>query len=139
MIHTALYAALCGVALVALSLRVIRLRRRLGVSVGHGGAPDLERAMRVQANFTEYVPLTLILLALAEQLGLAPLAIHALGLLLLAGRAAHFLGFRSTAAPGSLRVGGMALTFTTLLLLAGIVAVQVVMAAPGLLDLPGPR
>jgi len=125
MTHTAIYAALAGLALVFLSLRVIAIRRREGISVGHRDNPSLERAMRVQANFAEYTPLALILLGLCETLGLATAAIHALGICLLAGRLAHFLGFRSPEAPGALRVGGMAVTFGVLITLAAVLLVQV--------------
>ncbi len=67
-----LYAALLGFLLVYLSIRVIRLRRRFKVAIGAGGEAAIERAARVQANFSEYVPMALILLLLAEiQGGLA--------------------------------------------------------------------
>ncbi len=66
-----LYAALLGFLLVYLSIRVIRLRRRLKVAIGAGGEAAIERAARVQANFSEYVPIALILLLLAEIQGAA--------------------------------------------------------------------
>ncbi len=94
-----LYAALLGFLLVYLSIRVIRLRRRLKVAIGAGGEPAIgaggepaiERAARVQANFSEYVPMVLILL-LAEIQGGSPLVLHAIGLALVVGRAAHAFG-----------------------------------------------
>ncbi len=61
-----LYAALLGFLLVYLSIRVIRLRRRLEVAIGAGGEAAIERAARVQANFSEYLPIALILLLLAS-------------------------------------------------------------------------
>ena len=67
-----LYAALLGFLLVHLSIRVIRLRRRLKVAIGVGGEAAIERAARVQANFSEYVPIALILLLLAEIQGARP-------------------------------------------------------------------
>ena len=66
---TPLYAALLGCLLVYLSIRVIRLRRRFKVAIGAGGEAAIERAARVQANFSEYVPIGLILLLLAEASG----------------------------------------------------------------------
>ncbi len=108
---TALCAAISGLLLIFLSVRVIAQRRTQGVSLGHAGNPALERAMRVQANFAEYTPLVLIMLALAELQGLPSWALHVAGLVFLAARIMHFLGFRSEEAPGRLRVMGMALTF----------------------------
>ena len=115
---TALYAGLSGIALVLLSVRVIRLRRRLRVAVGHAGDPELERAIRLQGNFTEYTPLFLVLLFLSEMQGAPPAAVHAAGICFLIARLAHFLGFRSAASPGLLRVAGMGLTFAPIILLA---------------------
>ena len=121
---TALYAAVSGLLLIYLSVRVIGQRRAHGVSVGHAGEPALERAMRVHANFTEYTPLVLIMLAMAELQGLPPWALHLLGLTFLAGRALHFLGFRSAEAPGRLRALGMALTFGVIGTLAVVLPAQ---------------
>ena len=126
---TALYAAACALFLVFLSVRVIDMRRRHRVSVGHGDAPELERAMRVQANFTEYTPLVLVMLALAELQGLPGWALHLAGLGFVAARVLHFLGFRSSEAPGQFRMLGMALTFGVLITLAVVLPVQVLLAA----------
>lgn len=121
---TGVYAAIAALAFVYLSMRVIRIRRGKGISVGPAGDPELERAIRVQGNFIEYAPITLLLLFIAEQNGLAGLATHLLGLLFLAGRLIHFRGFRSADAPGRLRVAGMVITFTVLGILATITIIQ---------------
>ncbi len=126
---TALYAAVSGLFLIFLSVRVIGQRRAQDVSVGHAGSPDLERAMRVQANFAEYTPLVLVLLALAELQGLPPWALHGLGLIFLAARMLHFLGFRSVDAPGRLRTLGMALTFGVIGTLSVLLPVQWLLSA----------
>ena len=126
---TALYAATCALFLVFLSVRVIGLRRRHSVSVGHGGAPELERAMRVQANFAEYTPLVLVMLALAELQGLPGWALHLAGLGFVVARLLHFLGFRTADGPGQFRMVGMALTFGVLVTLAVILPVQMLLSA----------
>ncbi len=105
-----LYAALLGFLLVYLSIRVIRLRRRLKVAIGAGGEAAIERAARVQANFSEYVPMVLILL-LAEIQGGSPLVLHAIGLALVVGRAAHAFGVSQAAEDYRWRTLGMTLTF----------------------------
>lgn len=115
MVITPVYAALLAGLFFALSVRIVRLRRRLRVAVGDGGEPELLRAIRAHGNFAEYVPLTVLLLALAESQGNPPLLLHALGLALLAGRIAHAWGISRTAEELRYRVFGMAATFTALL------------------------
>ncbi|MGZ9080482.1 MAG: MAPEG family protein, partial [Burkholderiales bacterium] len=60
MIVTPLYAALLGLWLLVLSLRVVQQRRAARVSLGDGGNTALQRAIRAQGNFVEYVPLALL-------------------------------------------------------------------------------
>lgn len=110
LVVTALYAAPLALLLVWLSLRVIGARRRHRVPLG-AGHPAVERAMRAQANCAEYAPLGLILLGLLEGLGLPALALHALGLMLLAGRVAHGWGMSREPEDFRFRVAGMGLTF----------------------------
>ncbi|MEM9878793.1 MAG: MAPEG family protein [Pseudomonadota bacterium] len=111
---TGLYAGLAALFLIFLSVRVIGQRRSGKVSVGTGNNADLERAMRVQANFTEYTPLLLILLGIAELGQLAGPVLHGFGVAIITGRVFHFIGFASPQAPGRFRVLGMMLTFATL-------------------------
>ena len=121
---TSLYAALSGFFLIFLSARVINQRRTARVSVGHADSPDLERAMRVQGNFVEYAPITLILLMLAEMQGLPTLAVHVFGLAFLASRVSHFAGFKSQEAPGRYRMFGMVGTFLIIGALGVVLIVQ---------------
>lgn len=116
---TPLYAALCALLLIAVSLRVITLRNRHNVRLGDGGHDDLRAAIRVQGNFAEYVPLALLLLFLLELSRQAPLwALHLLGLALFLGRLAHAFGLTRTLGRSPGRVIGMALTFSMLLIAA---------------------
>ena len=111
---TSFYAAAAALGLILLSLRVIRLRRRHRISIGHQGSDEMERAIRVHGNFVEYTPFFLILLALSEMQGLPVAALHGAGAGFLLARLSHFFGFRSEAAPGVYRVLGMALTFAVI-------------------------
>ncbi len=121
---TGLYAAIAALMLVFVSARVIGQRRSQKVSVGTGGNPGVERAMRVQGNFTEYVPLTLILLGLAELNGLQGIWVHALGATMIFARMLHFIGFSSENGPMLGRVVGMLITFGVLVVLSGVVGFQ---------------
>lgn len=112
---TPIYAAALTVLFLVLTARVITYRRAHKVSLGHGGDPVLERRMRAQGNFAEYVPLCLILLLGAELAGAQALWLHGTGLLLLTGRLMHGIGFSFLRESMILRVGGMVLTLVALL------------------------
>jgi len=92
------YAGLLGLLLVALSAQVVLARRRYRVGLGAGSEEGLQQAIRVQANFVEYVPFAVILLVLAELTGLPLPALHGAGVLLVASRILHAIGL--TQSPG---------------------------------------
>lgn len=108
------YASLLAALYIFLSLRVIRMRRRERVAVGDGNNLRLRRAIRVHANFAEYVPLALILVAFVEMQRSTALLVHALCLSLVIGRVIHAYGVSQEKEDYRLRVAGMALTFTTI-------------------------
>ena len=111
---TAFYAALLAALFLLLSVRVIGWRRHRRVELGHGEDLELLRRMRVHANFAEYVPFTLLLMALAESMAPPRLFLHLVGLILLAGRLMHAYGLSQTPHILRYRVWGMTLTFTAL-------------------------
>ena len=119
MTFTSLYAAVFGLILVVLSVRTLRLRRRLKIGIGHGDQPLMERAMRVHANFCEYVPIALLLMFLYEYSLGSSYWVHVLGMLLLAGRIAHAYGVSQAKEDYRFRVFGMALTFTVIISASG--------------------
>jgi len=109
-----LYASLLALFYVYLSARTIGVRRKAQISIGDGGDEAMLRAMRVHANFSEYAPITLVLLALMDIQGGQIWLLHALGVLFSVARLSHAYGISSAQAPGKFRVGGMVGTFTTL-------------------------
>ena len=113
---TALYASLCGLWLVKLSLKVIKLRRQHKVMLGDGGHADLEAAIRTQGNATEYMPIILILMILLEWAGASWWLIHLAGLTLIIGRLVHASALRN--ADVKRRVLGMKMTFYLIMALA---------------------
>jgi len=113
-----IYAAFLATLFVYLSVRTIRARRSLGIGLGHAENPVMLRAMRVHANFAEYVPFALFLLFLVESSGANPLVVHALGVALLAARLSHAYGVSQQKENFRFRVFGMATTFTVLLVCA---------------------
>ena len=90
---TALYVVLNAAIMLALATNVIRMRYRTRTRFGDTGNPEMMRAVRAHGNNTEYVPIALILLVLAHNLGGSLLLIHAIGLPLTVGRVLHGLGF----------------------------------------------
>ncbi len=101
-----------------LGLRVSLLRRKLKVSIGHGGKTAIAVRMRAHANFTEYAPFFLILLGLVELAKGTQTWLWLVAILFILGRIAHAFGMdRPT--PNPLRVGGIILTWATLIALAG--------------------
>jgi uncharacterized membrane protein YecN with MAPEG domain len=108
------YAVLLATLFIFLSARVIRTRRQEKVAIGDGNNPRLQRAIRVHANFSEYVPLALILVTFAEIQHFPPPVIHALCLMLITGRMSHAYGVSQQKEDFRFRVAGMALTFITI-------------------------
>jgi len=120
-----IYAALLALVFVALSVRTLRLRRRLRIAVGDAGDKTMLRAMRVHANFAEYVPLTLLILHFAEAGGAMPVLVHLLCGALVVGRIVHAYGVSRRQEDFRFRVLGMSLTFCAL-----IAAALLVLAVP---------
>jgi uncharacterized membrane protein YecN with MAPEG domain len=88
MIITAFYAGVLGLLYLVLSLRVVQLRRR-GIPFGDGGDPQMLRVIRGHANFAEYVPLILVMMLVLELGRTSLYVLHALGIVLVAGRVLH--------------------------------------------------
>jgi len=112
---TVLYAGLLGVMSLLISFKAGSLRGKLGVSIGDGGHQELLLAMRRHGNFVEYVPLTLLIIALLEMNGGPPLAIHLLAGGLILFRFAHAVGLKADTMAGAGRFIGAAGTALVLL------------------------
>ena len=111
---TSIIASLLTIIFVKLSFAVIGLRRKNKVGLGSGGHEDLERAIRTQGNFAEYVPFGIILVACLE-LNCAPWWLVAIpGIALIIGRLIHAKGMNIPPPDFSQRVLGMKFTFGTL-------------------------
>ncbi len=118
LLMTSIIAAILTIIFVKLSFAVIGLRRKNKVGLGSGGYDDLERAIRAQGNFAEYVPIGLILIACLE-LNDAPWWLVILpGITLIIGRLIHAKGINEPPPNFSSRVLGMKFTFGTLITLA---------------------
>lgn len=121
MIITPLYAGLLSLLFLVLSARVVKLRMA-GVSLGDGGNPQLLRRIRAHGNFSEYVPLILLMMALLEYSHYPAWLLHAIGLTLLVARLLHGYALSFTEKFKTGRFYGAALTFA-LLLVCGLLCI----------------
>ena len=114
---TGLYLAFLALLYAVLGLQVSRLRRGNRVLFGDGDNRELRSAIRAHANFMEYVPIIVLMIALLEMSGTPAARIHWLMGLLLIARLLHPLGMY--VGPRTLqfqicRVGGISLTWLVL-------------------------
>lgn len=115
---TGFYASLLGILYIGLAINIIRLRKKFKVGINDGGNKDLAKAIRVHGNFSEYVPVALILFACYELNHASVIMLHALGAALVVGRALHVIGLSKTIGVSMQRQVGMLSTFFVILILA---------------------
>jgi uncharacterized membrane protein YecN with MAPEG domain len=114
---TGFYLALLALLYVVLGLQVSRLRRGHRVVFGDGDNIKLRSAIRAHANFAEYVPIIVLLVALLEMSGLPAMRVHLLMGTLLVARLLHPLGMYvgpRTTQFQMCRIGGIVLTWIVL-------------------------
>ena len=119
----ALWSGLLILLLGVLSIRVILARRKYKVAIGDGGVPEVALAARVFGNAAEYIPVGIGALILLYHLEMPVLAIHGLGVTLLAGRTIHAVGLSGHKSTFG-RVAGMVLTFVALFVAGGMLVVH---------------
>jgi hypothetical protein len=115
---TAAYLGILALLYAVLGLQVSRLRRGNQVLFGDGGNIKLRSAIRAHANFAEYVPLIVLMVAMLEISGMPAARVHLLMGALLVAPLLHPLGMY--VGPRTLqfqicRVGGILLTILVLI------------------------
>ena len=115
---TPIYAGLITLLFVFLSFKVFGARGKAKVSLGDGGGENeqLVRTLRAHGNFTEYVPLVIILMAMAEFSNAPALLLHVLGVLILSGRLMHAYGISKIPQITKFRYFGTVFTMLALLI-----------------------
>jgi len=124
---TPLYAGLLVLWFLVLSIRVIRRRGSGGIALGDGGDPGMLRVIRGHANFAEYVPLALLLMAILELSRFSIYVLHALGLTLLVARLLHGYALSFTQQFKFGRIAGASLTFLVLFVAALLCVYQAIL------------
>ncbi len=114
---TTAVASVLTLIFIRLSFAVIRLRRANRIALGSGGNEALERAIRAQGNFAEYVPFGIILLACLELNGAPWWLVSIPGITLIIGRLIHAKGISQPPPNFTRRVIGMVFTMNTLIAL----------------------
>ena len=113
MTATPIYAGLLAILFLVLSVRVVAVRGR--VSLGDGGDAVVLRRMRGHANFTEYVPLILLMMAMLELSHFSIYFLHAAGIILVVARLLHGYALSFTEKFKFGRFWGTTLTFGLLI------------------------
>ena len=112
---TALFTAISALLFFVLAVVVVVNRARTNVSIGDGGDDRLALTIRIFGNFIEYVPITLVLMAVVEINGAAIWQLYALGGLLVAGRLLHVVGLKADKPITVCRVAGIAANWVAIL------------------------
>ncbi|KXZ35785.1 MAPEG family protein [Vibrio alginolyticus] len=110
---TALYANILAILIIWLAVQVIKQRRLNQIAYADGGVEALQIARSAQSNATEYVPITLILMALLEFNSAYPTWIHLTGIIFVIGRVIHAKGILKKDLKK--RIRGMQVTFLVIL------------------------
>ena len=105
---------------IALGLNVIRFRLTRQVGIGDGDDKDLKRAIRVHANFIEWVPFALLAIAMAELRGVSETTVGILGGVLLVSRLGHAVGLTRSIGTSIGRTGGMTVMIGVMLVATGL-------------------
>ncbi|MGB0570600.1 MAG: MAPEG family protein [Alphaproteobacteria bacterium] len=112
-VNTMLVAALLGLMKLALGVSVTKYRLQNKIMWGDASDGGMARRIRAHANFTEWVPGTLILLGLIEMMGVSPIIIAVLGAMLIIARCLHALGLMGNAESFN-RATGIVINWATL-------------------------
>lgn len=114
-----LYFGLFGLLILALKINVGRVRGKEKVMFGDGANEAMQRAIRVQGNAVEDVPIVLIGIAGLAALSAPVMLIHALGGSFLAGRILHAIGLGGSSGSSFGRMVGTLVTLIVQLVTAG--------------------
>jgi len=117
-------AGILGLMYLYLSARVVMARGSSKITIGDGAvgnvtmgneaeASRLQVACRVHANFSEYVPVALVLMGGIEMAGASHWFMMLLAIVLIAGRVAHPVGMYRKV-PNPFRAGGAVATWVVI-------------------------
>ncbi|AWN75574.1 MAPEG family protein [Legionella anisa] len=115
---TTLTSSLLALGYMYLAIQVIKLRRKHKVAFGCKEFTDLEMAIRAHGNFSEYIPLTLILLLCAEANQANWIVLLTLVFFFILGRIVHAYAFLKEKHRLKCRIQGMTITVFVIICLS---------------------
>jgi len=116
---TTLYLGLFGLLMLILKLNVGRVRASKRINLGDGNDESMQRAIRVQGNAVEDVPVVLLGLVGLGLLEAPVILIHGIGATFLVARLLHAVGLGGMAGLGIGRFVGTILSLILMLVTAG--------------------
>jgi len=116
---TGLYAGILAVMMFVLAYMTSARRREAKINLGTGDDEIMERRSRAFGNFTEFVPMLILLMAIFELQGYPTVYVHILGVVTVIGRLFHALGMMGKFTIINGRFAGSVLTYFSLLLAGG--------------------
>ena len=116
---TTLYLGLFGLLMLILKLNVGRVRASKRINLGDGNDESMQRAIRVQGNAIEDVPVVLLGLVGLGLLEAPVLLIHGIGATFLVARVLHAVGLGGMPGLGVGRLIGTFLSLIAILITAG--------------------
>ncbi len=114
-----LYLGLFGLLMLALKLNVGRVRTSQKVGFGDGNNEAVQRAIRVQGNAVEDVPIVLLGLIGLALMDAPVLLIHGLGGSFFVGRVLHAVGLGGSSGASFGRFAGTLLPLLVIIITAG--------------------
>ncbi|MBO6783183.1 MAG: MAPEG family protein [Alphaproteobacteria bacterium] len=112
-VNAMFFSALLVLLKLVLGIRVTMYRAKHNTMWGDAGDEQMQRRIRAHANHSEWMPATIIILALIEMVGVAPIIVFVLGAAMLVGRLIHSIGLMGNAEMFN-RVTGMVITWLVL-------------------------
>lgn len=109
-------AGLLGLIYLGMSIRIVffRFSKKISLGVPSSDQDPMFKANRIHANFSEYVPLILVMMTLLEITGTPTIHLQLSGSFLIAARLLHWIGIRMKKVPNPYRFIGAATTFSIL-------------------------
>ncbi len=113
---TLVTAGILGVFFFGLSLLTIYTRAKTNTSLGAGESDLMSRRIRMHGNFSEYVPILLIILFLLESAGVHYWFLVSYSVVIIFGRIMHAYGLSQKNTVNKFRIIGMQGTLWALVL-----------------------
>jgi len=115
---TALFSSILFFLFYYLAKNVIQIRRKNKIALGFAKNKELEQAITAHSNFSQYVPLGLIMMACMELNKIHFSIIFIAGICFTYGRIIHAKSFLKKTMDLKQRVQGMKFTFWTMIAMA---------------------